>query len=385
MYTYSGFGVSELSSSKIKVLHMGLADKRGGIESFLLNMASNIDRSVFQFDFLCYGDDPACYANFAEYGCNLINMPSRCNLAAYKKFIMAELAKGYSIFHLHKNSPIDFLPVLWGSKSHALVVSHSHNASHDIGGAGRVAASFGRFVFSNCSDLRLACSSDAGEWLFGSNADFEVFPNAIELQRYSFDAASRHRLRASLDISETSFVIGLVGRLVPQKNIPFMLRVFSRLIHSGVDAVLVLVGEGEEYEQINQLIIDLNIQSKVRMTGRREDVNEIYSAFDLACAPSIYEGFSFFVLEAQASGLPCLVSSAVPCDVQITSLCEALELDEDVWTSRILDLIKEGRLRQSLGHGDGSAMSRYDVSAAADSLMNLYKDLIDDNKKGSQE
>lgn len=385
MYTYSGFGVSELSSSKIKVLHMGLADKRGGIESFLLNMASNIDRSVFQFDFLCYGDDPACYANFAEYGCNLINMPSRCNLAAYKKFIMAELAKGYSIFHLHKNSPIDFLPVLWGSKSHALVVSHSHNASHDIGGAGRVAASVGRFVFSNCSDLRLACSSDAGKWLFGSNADFEVFPNAIELQRYSFDAASRHRLRASLDISETSFVIGLVGRLVPQKNIPFMLRVFSRLIHSGVDAVLVLVGEGEEYEQINQLIIDLNIQSKVRMTGRREDVNEIYSAFDLACAPSIYEGFPFFVLEAQASGLPCLVSSAVPCDVQITSLCEALELDEDVWTNRILDLIKEGRLRQSLGHGDGSAMSRYDVSAAADSLMNLYKDLIDDNKKGSQE
>lgn len=385
MYTYSGLGVSKLSSSKIKILHMGLADKRGGIESFLLNMVGNVDRNIFQFDFLCYGDEPACYADFVEYGCNLINMPSRYNLLEYKRFLMAELAKGYAIFHLHKNSPIDFLPVLWGSKSQALVVSHSHNARHDVGGAGRVAASVGRCVFSNCSNLKLACSSDAGEWLFGKNADFEVFPNAIELQRYSFDAASRHRLRALLDISEASFVIGLVGRLVSQKNIPFMLRVFSRLIHSGVDAVLVLVGEGEEYEQINQLINDLDIQSKVRMTGRREDVNEMYSAFDLACAPSIYEGFPFFVLEAQASGLPCFVSSAVPCDVQITSLCEALELDEDVWMSRILDLIKEQRLRQPLGHRDGSAMSRYDVSAAADRLMNLYIDLIADNKKGSRE
>ena len=127
---------------KIRVLHMGIDDRRGGIETFLVELARNIDWNSFQFDFFCYGNNPAYAEELKSYGARLISLPNRRNFVAYRNAIRTSLDDGYDILHLHKNSPADFLPLLWSGKTK--VVAHSHNGEHSSGLIDKTVNSIGR-------------------------------------------------------------------------------------------------------------------------------------------------------------------------------------------------------------------------------------------------
>ncbi len=368
-----------MSGEKIQVLHMGLDDRKGGIESFLYNMARNIDWDCFQFDFLCYGENPVYRDELAAMGANLIKMPSRKNVVAYTRFLKRTVA-GYDVLHLHKNSPGDFLPVLAARGTGARVVVHSHNTAANLSVPEPVAR-LGRRVFRG-ADLRLACSGPAGEYVFGDGAEFSFFPNSINLAAYSYDPVAREGLRRELGIAPGAYVVGVVGRLAPQKNYPFMLRAFAEFKKTNPGAVLVCAGDGELFDEISALAASLGLAGSVMLLGRREDVPQLYSAFDCACCPSVYEGFPFFTLEAQAAGLPCLVSPAVPPEARVTGLVRLLELDEIVWAKALAELAELAALgepRQGLA-GDGlSAMQAFDEAAAGRRLMGMYEGLLTDS------
>lgn len=359
---------------KIRVLHMGIDDRRGGIETFLVELARNIDWNSFQFDFFCYGNNPAYAEELKSYGARLISLPNRKNFVAYRNAIRASLDDGYDILHLHKNSPADFLPLLWSGKTK--VVAHSHNGEHSSGLIGKTVNDIGRHFFSKKPDLKLACSKPAGEWLFGNDA-FIVFPNSVNVKDYFYSETSRVKVRNEWGIDDSEFVIGAVGRLVEQKNYPFLLSLFSEFHASHPSCVLAIAGEGELRQPIESEIQKLGLQDSVRILGRYNDMPALYSAFDCLCVPSVYEGFSFVTLEAQVSGLFTVVSPAVPDEAIVTARAVKKELDRSVWLAELDSCYNHlNKVERSLTEDELSSVNCYDVKTAASKLMGMYEKVL---------
>lgn len=221
----------------------------------------------------------------------------------------------------------------------------------------------------------LACSSDAGRYLFGSR-HFTVINNGIPLEEFSFRADLRQRLRDELGIGSADPVIGCVGRFVQQKNYPFAVRVFSRLLKDLPNAKLIILGDGDGREPINKAIADEGIERSVRLPGVREDVNEFYSAFDVLLMPSLYEGLPVSAIEAQASGLPCVFSVGVPHEVDLTGGNAFVPLRDGVgtWASALLSALDGGRI------DDGEQLLEkrgYSAKENAELLMRHYESLVE--------
>jgi glycosyltransferase involved in cell wall biosynthesis len=362
---------------RVRVLHMGLDDRKGGIERFLFNMSSNIDWDRFKFDFLCYGKHPAFGKELRDMGAELVMLPSRKNLPAYINSLNGALSRGYDIFHMHKNSAMDFLPAVVAKRHPTKLVVHAHNTEANVGGKHGILVGMGRNVFRADADLRLACSPAAGEWLFGEGASFEFFPNAVKLADFAFDPAARTEIRTSLGLESGVFTVGIVGRLVKQKNYPFMLRTFSLLRQLVPDAVLLAVGEGPLMGEIENLAVEMGITDGLRLLGSCDDVSRLYSAMDCLCVPSLWEGFSYVTLEAQASGLPCLISNAIPPEARITSLVYGpLQLSEDLWAAKLAGLAASSSPRCPLTGDNLAAMCHFNVGDAAQRLMRIYEGLV---------
>lgn len=180
-----------------------------------------------------------------------------------------------------------------------------------------------------------ACGETAGRWMYG-NRCFEqgrvsVMSNAIDTQKFAFDPGARKQLRDELKISQDAFVIGHVGRFMYQKNHSFLIDIFAEVLKNKPGAVLLLVGEGELMGNIREKVRARGISGSVVFTGAREDVNKLYSAMDVFCLPSFYEGMPVVAWEAQANGLPCVFSERITKETsQSNNSCQFLHLEQGV-------------------------------------------------------
>ncbi len=184
-----------------------------------------------------------------------------------------------------------------------------------------------------------ACGKNAGRFWY-KNSDFTVVPNAIDCSAYAFSEEKRRSKRDELLLSETQLAVGHIGMTEMQvKNHPYVLRVFAKLRENNPDAVLLLVG-AEPTEELEVLSKELNIKDGVRFLGRRNDVPELLSAMDILLFPSFNEGLPVSVIEAQAAGLPVLMSDTVTDEVCITDGIKRLSIEADptVWAKQAADM-----------------------------------------------
>ena len=165
-----------------------------------------------------------------------------------------------------------------------------------------------------------------GRWLFGKDSNYTVINNGIDIDKFSFKDDKRKEIRSKLGINN-NFVLGNIARLSPVKNHDFILQIFNEVLKEKDNAKLVLIGEGILEKQIRNKINEMGIQHQVLLLGKRNDVHELLSALDMFLFPSIFEGYSNAVLEAQTSGLPCLISSSIPKDVVLSRDCLQLPLN----------------------------------------------------------
>lgn len=165
-----------------------------------------------------------------------------------------------------------------------------------------------------------------------------IMPNAIDTARFAFRPGARSTLRSELGIGNETLVIGHVGRFMFQKNHSFLLDVFSELHQRHPDSVLLLIGEGELESAVQQKAKELCPNGSVRFLGVRQDVDQLYSVMDVFCLPSFYEGFPVVLLEAQANGLPCVVSYQVSAEAAIHPNVSRISLSESPahWASACL-------------------------------------------------
>ena len=214
--------------------------------------------------------------------------------------------------------------------------------------------------------------------MFGKGAEFEVMYNAIDLDRFRFNAESRAQARADLGLVGNQFAIGHVGRFTAQKNHAFLIDVFSQVAKRRDDAVLLLVGTGEAGASVKALVDERGLTDRVKFLGQRSDVNRLYQAFDAFVLPSLYEGLGLVGVEAQVSGLPCLLSDVITREVDVTGECKFLPIDNSaVWANEI-NLLSPYSYEDRISISSG-LFADYNIDLQGKRLTRKYLDLYSRN------
>lgn len=306
---------------RIRVLHSELNGELGGIESFLYNVYRFIDKEKVEFDFLTISDTPAYGDKFKKMGSTVYKVPKHINFLGYYFAIDKILREGnYDIVHIHKNSAIDILILKVLQRfPNIKVVVHSHNTFPSVGGKLEKLHKFNRKYLYDNADYRLACSDNAGKWMYGNGA-FEIIKNGIDTKGFRFCTEYGEEIRAMYGIPMNAFVIGHVGRFTNQKNHSKLIDIFAAIKERKSDAYLLLLGGGELQDTIKSKVEKLNLCDSVIFCGVRTDVNKYLCAMDAFVFPSTWEGLGIVAIEAQASGLECYLSRELPKEVEVTDI-----------------------------------------------------------------
>lgn len=354
----------------MRVLHIFHEIANGGVEAFVMNNYRHIDREKVQFDFLTtvetsgYFDEEIERLGGKLYRTYpLLKNPIKC----YEDIKRIVHDNGYDIVHRHAGSAFgyfDLRAARAGGAKH--LVMHSHNPQARTPILHKPSQ-----VFLKFDSLQLACSKEAGEHMFGKNSDFIIFPNAIECDKYVFNEAVRKNMRRELDIAESTLVVGHIGRFEKQKNHKKLLEIFADVHKVKEDSILICVGVGTLFNEIEQYAEDLGIKEYIRFLGSRNDVPKILQIFDIFCFPSLYEGFSLTQIEAQVNGLPCYVSkNCIPKESDITGNVYFVPLEDsaDKWAKMITD----NEQIRDLGAIDKVRKAGYDIKQSAAKLLEFY-------------
>ncbi len=348
----------------------------GGIEAVVLNYYRHIDRKEFQFDFFFDEGSSLPYRDeMTELGAELFPLPPYTHQAVYQKKLEKVLRAGqYDIVHVHMNTMSVFALAAAKRVGIPVRICHNHSTADQREGKRTLLKMLLRPWNRLPATDWFACGKQAGEWMYGKKAVEEekvfILPNAIETEQFAYDEEARKAVREEFKIPEKAFVVGHIGRFMTQKNHEGLLRIFQRLRQERPGSVLLLVGEGELEKDIREHVKEIRMEDKVVFTGVRKDIQRVYSAMDVFCLPSLYEGFPVVLLEAQANRLPIVCSDHISPEVCLTDLVRRLPLEkEGLWIEAMLTAERE----------HVTLPEEYDIGNAARLLMKKYEQLIIDS------
>ena len=333
-----------------------------------MNYYRNVDSREVQFDFVTSSAIPERYDEEILFGGGKIyRLPSRSRkpLQYCGELYRVIQSNGYTVVHIHKNSAsmcMDaFAAKLAGAKT---VIGHSHNTSCNILWQHKLLKPF---VNLFC-DERFACSKEAGEWVFGKRSDVRIINNAIDVEKFAFDEQLREEYRNALGISG-KYVIGFVGRLHMQKNPYRLLEIFAAAHEINSDAILLMVGDGEERSGLEKKARELGLEDAVLFLGSRSDVPQLMMAMDVFVMTSFFEGMPVVAVEAQATGLKTIVSENVPApDLIRQQKVLNLSNSNDTWAREILEKADFDRSLGAKLVDDGG----YGIKTQARKLQEFY-------------
>ena len=308
-------------SEPIRVLQVVTYMGRGGLETMIMNYYRNIDRNKVQFDFLTHRDERWDYDDKIEsLGGKIYHLPklnpfSKNYLNALDKFFKEH--KEYQIVHCHQDCLSGVVLKVAKKNGVRFTIAHAHSASQDKNLKYLIKV-LAKKNIKKYSDKMFACGEEAGKWMFETD-NFEVLNNAIDTDLYTYNKEKADKVKKEFSI-ENKFVVGHVGRFNYPKNHKFIIDVFSEIQKIKEDSVLMLVGDGDLRSQIEQKVRDLGLSDKVIFTGVRSDVNDLMQGMDVFLFPSLYEGLPVTMVEAQASGLKCIISDKVPLECKMTKM-----------------------------------------------------------------
>ena len=246
----------------------------------------------------------------------------------------------YHIIHSHVRSYASIY--LFIAKMHGLkTIIHSHSTSN---GKGFIAIikDVMQFPLRYQADAFLACSDEAGKWLFGKKVlhspHYLVLKNGIDISQYTPNQNVRQIYRTQLGLSD-HIVYMHVGRMHVSKNHHFLIEVFSQIREKQPDAKLALIGDGELRPAIEEQVKAEGLSDDVLFLGNRKDVPKLLQAADCFLLPSLWEGFAISIIEAQAAGLMCFASDQLPNEPIVSDVVRQLPVnDDDVskWANEIL-------------------------------------------------
>lgn len=364
----------------IKVLVLDTVMDRGGAETMIMNYFRHIDRSKVSFDFLVHQDYKAAYEDEIEtLGGRIYRIcpPYPQHFIRYTREISALLKAHPEYKIIHSNMMGNAMPAYRAAKLCGLPVRicHAHVASSPSGISPKaVIKSVYRKLMKPYVTHRFACGKDAAKFVFGDTDGVIYMKNAIDTSKFLFDTEVRQAVRKDFDL-EGKYVIGHVGRFFRQKNHTFLIDIFAEAARKDNNAVLMMVGGGELDDallnQMKEKVNALGLSDRVIFTGVRSDVERLLQAFDVFVLPSLYEGLPVVMIEAQAAGLPCVMSDRVTDECDVTGNEKTLPLADNAeeWADVILqykDDFQRGNMYESI------VASGYDIHSNAKWLEDYY-------------
>lgn len=310
-------------TDKIKVLHVVGKMHPGGIETLLMNLYRNTDRDRYEYHFAVQTEEDAFYDDeIRALGGTIVRQPHpQKGLRRFRAAFENNVRQygPYDAVHSHIFGFSGYVLKLAENLGIPVRISHSHN-THDsrrTSLARKIYRAYMRRLILRHSTAMLGCSRAACQSLFGTDCwrdgRVRVFPNAIQLSPYESLPAKREELRRRLGAEDpTAPLFGHIGRFSEQKNHAFLIEAFAAFAAKRPDARLVLVGDGPLRASIERTVQERGLAKQVSFLGLRKDVPEILGALDGFVLPSLYEGLGIVLIEAQAAGVPCLVSDRVP-------------------------------------------------------------------------
>ena len=184
--------------------------------------------------------------------------------------------------------------------------------------------------------------------MFGNSKEVIICNNFIDTDKFLFNEKYRNKLRTELNI-ENKFVLGHVGRFSNQKNHKELVDIFNSVTQDNNDVILILIGTGELVDSIKEYVNKLNINNKVLFLGVKSNTNEYYQAMDLFILPSLFEGLPIVAIEAQTSGLKCLLADTIDSNSDISGNVKFLPLNNiKLWKEEIENIIKNKYIRKDM-------------------------------------
>lgn len=361
---------------KIKVLVFGLSDNYGGMEAYVYNSYKHMDKDKIQFDFIDTtpnGSEMAYAKEYKKMNSTIYKITKRSVdwRKSNKDIIQILKNNKYDYIHLHVMNFMWWEPITLAYKySSAKIIVHSHNSRIDYNHFFKnlILDSIGRFKVRKIKYLCLACGEDAGKYLF-KNKSFIVMENGIDIKKYSFSEKNREKIRAEFKIDNNCTLFGHVGNFYVAKNYPKLLDIFNEYIKLDKNAKLILVGNYNNDPSVKKRVQEMKLENNVIFAGLRNDVNELYSAFDIFLFPSFYEGLSISMIEAQIAGLKCFASNTIDKKTKITENVSFIDITADSKT--LAEFIHENN--KKINRNKIVFDEKYDVINSSQKLEKFYE------------
>lgn len=336
--------------NKKRILHIHGGMNMGGTESVIMNLYRNIDRNRFEFYFTTMTKESCAYDNeIIALGGNIIYINPKYKvgfLKHFKELYTLFKSENYDVIHSHMNFHGGIVALIGKISGCKKIVCHAHNTKDDgVGLKRKFEILILRKFIRIFSDELVACGREAGEFVFGKNAKYTLLNNAVDLKRFNPKVTDDILKLKKEYCLENKLILGHVGRFMEQKNHKFIIKIIEKLSKKNSDFIFVFIGDGELKSEFIKEIKEKRLDKYVLTLGLRDDVEKWLKVFDIMVFPSLHEGLPVTLIEAQATGLKCIISDTISIDTDMgLGLVEFIGIDsgkEDEWAERILNTRKE--------------------------------------------
>ena len=366
----------------MRVAHFPGSLAGGGVASVVMNLYRNIDKSSVQFDFyVSYGNINAGFKQYIESnGGNIYLIPQIKRVGVIKYFFLVKkkLKENgpYDYVHIH-SIHMGVLPALSAKSANIKnIIFHSHNTQDPALSRypfHKVIENFLRICVNNICDFRMACGRQAGLYSFGKHKNFFVLNNGIDLKRfYPYVDNERRILKEFYGIPLDKIIVGDIARFASVKNMNYFVDLAIQDRQKDDDCFFVLVGSGDLLDSVINNAKENKVYDKFLFAGLQNRVEDFYNMMDIFCLPSYFEGLPVCAVEAQACGLPTIVSNYVTEETDMgLGLFYHVQLSPTIWIEYIYKL-KNKRICNKEKIRRVYSIRHYEISDVSNILCNIY-------------
>lgn len=372
---------------KVNVLHVFSTLNKGGAESRIMDIFRRLDTGNVQFDFVVTSPNSEqhyFYNEVKKRGGEIYEIASWRKVGfkgLYMQWKKVFKSKEYSVVHSHVSVESGIMLFFAWLNNVPIRIAHARNGGvYNASKLKKIYLTITKGMTIIFSTHKIYCSDEAAKYVFGKC--YKVMPrtyflpNAIDIGLYSeVEEDEIEELKKEMGIPDCKYIVGTVGNARKVKNHLFLVKVFKRVLEINPKTILVIVGRNDEDEEAKQYVIDNEIEDKVLFVGQKDNIPQLLQLFDVFVLPSLSEGAPGSVIEAQAAGVPCILSDTITRAVDVNcGLVKYLSLNDDVdiWSQEILLSCMSRQADIDYVH-NSLYKAGYDVSSSMDKLMKIYK------------
>lgn len=364
----------------LRILYILANEPSGGVGVFVKDFTNHFSENVI-VDYLIYTSQRNTkFQNSIQKKNNHIYYLPELSIKNYLKLnkltntFFKENASKYKIVHLTYPGIVKmcFKPAKKYGIKYRII--HSFNAS--LSDSALKSSLYRIFVkdYKKYANCYLACSKEAAEYLYGNDSNVMSIHNAIDCEQYKYNELQRNDIRKKRNYDNLKVFI-CAGRLEKQKNIGFAIDIFNEIAKKDKHTHFIIVGDGPYKEEYKGKVRNLGIENKVEFISFTSSLNDLFIASDVLLFPSLYEGLPLTVVDAQNSGLACLLSNTISQEVKMTKNVQFLSLEDsvDTWASKAIEMCSYQRKDET----DNITKKGYNILHEANKLEKYYESLCE--------